>query len=287
MTGPAPLPLPPVSLPRSGWWEMRAAGEPAATHRILAAWPEAPPPAAGYPVLLLLDGQAGFATAAEAAASLAHRPRDAAAGLVIGLGHGGAAPLDPAARLRDYTPAIPGGPEGSGGAAAFLHFLEHALLPELARRWPVDPARLALFGHSLGGLFAVHALLRRPGLFARLIAASPSLWWGEGALLAEAEAFAAAPPPTAAGTALLVTTGGLEAAPDAASASTDPRAALRAGRDMAGRARALVATLRAGGLTAGHVEFAGEDHGSVRSAAIARALRFAFAPSPLLPEPAR
>ncbi|PHK95262.1 hypothetical protein CR162_08815 [Pseudoroseomonas rhizosphaerae] len=256
---------PPVALPRTTWWDMPAGP---AAHRIFLAWPEAPPPPAGYPVLLLLDANAGFATAVDSYRALTWRdtPGRPAPALILGLGQPGDRVYDPAARQRDYTPAAP-------GSDAFLRFIEAALLPALARRHPIDQGRLALFGHSLGGLFALHALLARPGLFQSLVIASPSLWWNEGAMLAAARRFAARLPPEAARTRLLVTVGGLEESDEG------PRGAIRAARRMIGNARDLAALLRGAGLSAEFAEFAGEDHGSARLHALLRAPRFAISPA--------
>jgi predicted alpha/beta superfamily hydrolase len=265
----------PVALVRSAWWDMRAGGNPARSHRILLAWPEAPPPPGGYPVLLLLDGNGGFATAVEAYRARSWRAPGLAPALILGIGHAGDAPFDQTARTRDYTPVFPGAPVGSGGADAFLDFIETALLPELERRFPIGRSHLALFGHSFGGLLAVHALLTRPGLFRRLIAASPSLWWGGEIAMDATRRFAAAPPEAAARAALLVTVGALEEENDGT-----PHGAIRAARRMRGNAAALVALLKASLCRAEFVEFAGEDHGSVRPAAIARALSFALPPLP-------
>ncbi|WP_040614464.1 alpha/beta hydrolase, partial [Teichococcus cervicalis] len=176
---------PPVTLPRSGWWDMEAGA--ARRHRVFLAWPEAPPPPGGYPVLLLLDANAGFGTAVDAYRAMTWRdtPGRPAPALIVGLGHPGDAAYAPEARRHDYTPPLPGAAqEEEAGADALLRFIEAALLPALARRHPVDAHQLALFGHSLGGLFALHALFARPGLFRAIVAASPSLWWGEGAMLA-------------------------------------------------------------------------------------------------------
>ena len=38
-------------------------------------------------------------------------------------------------------------------------------------------------GYSLGGLFALHALFKPEPFFNRVLAASPSIWWGERAVL--------------------------------------------------------------------------------------------------------
>jgi len=271
--GPHPAPQgPAVCLPRSAWWDMPAGGNPERPRRILLGWPPEPPPPAGYPALLLLDGNATFATALDAYRALrARNGARPAPALLVGIGHGGEGPYDRAARARDYTPAVPGMAPGSGGADAFLSFIEEALLPALRARFPVDPASLALFGHSFGGLLATHALLARPGLFRRVVAASPSLWWGDGAVADRARAFAAAPPPAAAGTELLVTVGSREEEDDGS-----PRGAVRAARRMGRRARELAATMQGCLRRVEFAEFAGEDHGSVRPAAIARGLGFAL-----------
>lgn len=262
----------PVTLPRTAWWDMPAGADPARRHRAYLAWPEAPPPPAGYPVLLVLDANAGFGAAVDSYRALTWRntPGRPAPALILGLGHPGGAAYEPAARQRDYTPALPGTDPATSGAAAFLGFIETALLPALARRHPVDMGQISLFGHSLGGLFALHALLARPGLFRGLVIASPSLWWGEGAMLDAARRFAARPPAAAAGTRLLVTVGGQEESDEG------PRGAIRAARRMIGNARELAALLRGAGLAVEFAEFPGEDHGSARLHALIRAPRFAL-----------
>src|SRR3546814_6166264 len=82
------------------------------------------------------------------------------------------------------------GSERNGGADALLAFLIETLRPEIAARYP-QTARAAqiLFGHSLGGLFAAHALLTRPGPFDAFIVSSPSLYWSQLAVLPPLPAF--------------------------------------------------------------------------------------------------
>src|SRR3546814_1175271 len=72
------------------------------------------------------------------------------------------------------------GSERNGGADALLAFLIETLRPEIAARYPqTDGAEQILFGHSLGGLFAAHALLTRPGAFDAFLVSSPSLYRSE------------------------------------------------------------------------------------------------------------
>ncbi|HYG68165.1 MAG TPA: alpha/beta hydrolase-fold protein, partial [Anaeromyxobacteraceae bacterium] len=66
--------------------------------------------------------------------------------------------------------------ETSGGADAFLGFLEQEVVPFVEQRYRTAPLRI-LGGHSFGGLFALHALTERPGLFRAYVAASPTLTW--------------------------------------------------------------------------------------------------------------
>src|SRR3546814_3643923 len=73
----------------------------------------------------------------------------------------------------------------------FLGFLTGKLRAEIGKRYKIDPDRQSLFGHSFGGLFALHALYARPGAFQSIVAASPSLEWNVQDLLREESAFAA------------------------------------------------------------------------------------------------
>lgn len=61
-----------------------------------------------------------------------------------------------------------------GGGAAFEAVLVDELKPLLEARYPLDPKRAYLFGHSFGGLFASEVLANRPDAFAGYLIASPS-----------------------------------------------------------------------------------------------------------------
>lgn len=63
--------------------------------------------------------------------------------------------------------------DGSGGPA-FLEFLMSELRPFLEARYPLDPARAVLFGHSYGGVFTVNTLAERPKAFSGYIIGSAS-----------------------------------------------------------------------------------------------------------------
>jgi predicted alpha/beta superfamily hydrolase len=74
----------------------------------------------------------------------------------------------------------------AGGAADYRRFLVEELKPWVAAHYRVN-GHTALIGESLAGLFTVETFLRAPQSFDDYIAASPSLWWGKGALSHEAE----------------------------------------------------------------------------------------------------
>lgn len=61
-----------------------------------------------------------------------------------------------------------------GGGAAFQAFLAEDLRPYLEARYPLDPGKAILFGHSYGGLFAATVLAEAPQSFAGYVIASPS-----------------------------------------------------------------------------------------------------------------
>lgn len=159
-------------------------------YRIQLAIPRAAPPPAGYPLLVMLDGNAAFAAlTTEQLGGLAQRGQPL---LIAALGHETPLGADSVARAFDYTPPVPGEhptwddpvrQRVGGGAAIFLDLFEARIRPALLQRAPVDPARSTLWGHSYGGLLTLYTLFTRPALFARYAAADPSLWWHEGFIL--------------------------------------------------------------------------------------------------------
>lgn len=180
----------PYSIQRSATFPLSSAdGE---QYEIMVAWPEGAPPPGGWPALYILDGEDNFAIATLTARRLARAGTRSGIGegIVIGIAAG---PL--ARRVRDYTPPVPGYriPAGkpaagleTGGADAFLDFLTREVMPAVNKRRPVDESRETLMGHSFGGLLAMHARMTRPGTFDAVVAVSPSLWFGDGALLKKA-----------------------------------------------------------------------------------------------------
>jgi len=122
------------------------------------------------PVIYLLDGDAHFLQTVAAARFLAGQGL-APETIVVAILN--------TDRARDLTPpsAVPDAEfPTAGGADRFRRFLTTELRPYLEGRYRTEPYRI-LIGWSLGGLFAVHALLSEPDSFGAFITASPSLWW--------------------------------------------------------------------------------------------------------------
>ena len=127
-----------------------------------------------YPVVVVLDGEYEHEIAASIArfyATMSQLP-----GLIVV----GVRNTD---RMRDLTTVPVAGfraPEAAnaGGADRFLAFLGDELIPYLDSTYRTTPMRV-LVGHSLGGLFALHAMAQRPQAFMGYVVMEPSAWWNE------------------------------------------------------------------------------------------------------------
>lgn len=73
----------------------------------------------------------------------------------------------------------------TGKSAPFISFIEKELQPYISRSYRVNKDK-TLIGQSLGGLLASEILLKQPQLFNNYIIVSPSLWWDNESLLAQA-----------------------------------------------------------------------------------------------------
>ena len=194
---PAATPSPPgYTMPSTHMWDMKAdTGE---IYRIFVSFPiEGEPPADGYPVLYVLDGNASFASFAEARRLQEFYP--VGKSIVVGVGYPTEKTYD-VRRLSDLTPPLLDPPPTqwrwlakykSGGRKEFLDFLTGKLRTEIGKRYKIDPERQSLFGHSLGGLFGLYSLYSRPDAFHSIIAASPSIEWNDQGVLAEEREFTA------------------------------------------------------------------------------------------------
>lgn len=255
----------PVELPHTHSFAFTSRG--GAEYRLLVAIPPEPAPAAGFPVLILGDGDALFPTALSAARLQAGRPEvtGVSPAIILGIGYPGAVPFDAERRRQDFLPA-------AGGADRFLDLIAGEMLKQVEALAPIDRTRLSLVGHSFGGLFALHALFTRPGLFRSHAAGSPSIWWDERAILATRERFLNSPATTGLPR-LLITVGGEEQNGDE---RRDPQRAtrLRMARMIDNAAEMAQVLTASGRVDCEHVVFAGENHISVLPAMLSRAVAF-------------
>ncbi len=169
-------------------------------HRIFLYHPSKDAPPEGWPILYLTDGNACFATAVDALKVQASYPggTNVGEGVIVAIGYPTDEPYDPLRRSWDlspppgrvYPPFYPDTPDvRTGGAEQFLALIEDELKPWIEQQIPVDRSRQTLFGHSFGGLLALHALFTRPTAFNRWISASPAIYWEEACILSTESEF--------------------------------------------------------------------------------------------------
>ncbi len=120
-----------------------------------------------YPVLYLTDAAEKFMHTQATAAFLARNGLMPEV-IVVAVGN--------TDRPRDLTPSRNEARPTSGGADRFLEFFEKELIPYMESHYRTAPFRI-FAGHSLGGLFALHSMRAKPGLFDAVIAVSPWLQW--------------------------------------------------------------------------------------------------------------
>ncbi len=158
-----------------------------------------------YPLVVVLDANLFFNLLTDTARVM-HMFQSVPEVIVAGIGY----PLKSlvgedfrrfvAHRVKDFTPVQSRYLEGqlgawlggrqveTGGAGQFLAFIREELLPCIESKYPADPNDRTLVGHSLAGLFALHALFQEPRIFQRYVAGSPALGCaGQSLLQAEQE----------------------------------------------------------------------------------------------------
>jgi predicted alpha/beta superfamily hydrolase len=99
-------------------------------------------------------------------------------------------------RLREYTPTR--APKlGGGSANRYAKFLLEEVRPFLERNYRIlgGAENTGIGGSSLGGLVSLYLGLRRPKIFGKIAALSPSVWWNERVILRFASANTVRPLP--------------------------------------------------------------------------------------------
>lgn len=261
------------AMPQTETFELKA--DDGYPYQIFVSAPKGEAPPEGYPVLYVLDGNAMFAGFAEARRIQEFNLSPIGRTIIVGIGYKTDQPYDTTRRLYDFTQdfskPIPPAQQRlaalrAGGRDKFRDFIARKLRPEIAGRYTVDPRRQSLYGHSLGGLFGLYMLFNHPNEFHAIVAASPSIWWNEQAIIAEERAFAAKLAEgklTGVPSRIRIVTGELE---ESAVNTTDAQA-------MAKR----LELLSAHGLRSQFELLGGETHISVPSRSVTSTLRFVSA----------
>lgn len=152
--------------------------------------PASETPSEGFPVLYVLDGNATFDSAANIAKSMGSAANRLGLSpvAIVAIGYPKQSTFDVEKRALDYTPQASAefqkqAKYNYGGADQFIQFIEKELKPAIQTKIKVNTRQQSLFGHSFGGLFVLHTFMTHPETFQRYIAASPSLWFDNYALL--------------------------------------------------------------------------------------------------------
>ncbi|MCX5567314.1 alpha/beta hydrolase [Alcaligenes phenolicus] len=238
-------------------------------YKIQIGTPNRPAPARGHPVIYMVDGNAAMASIdvddLKAISALS-------APVLVAIGYDTEARHDVIARAFDYTPPVtengiskPVEVRGrsGGGADIFLDYIETHIKPAVEEREPIDRSRQTLWGHSYGGLFALHTLFTHPDLYQRYVAGDPSLWWYDGILVKTAQAFDTT---LAKDKRIAIMVGGQRR-----STSMSNAAAQWSAQDMAKH-------LQDAGLNVSYENFSDLNHGQMLAASLKPALRIAAQP---------
>lgn len=145
------------------------------------------------PAIYILNGNALFLTASEIVWRSASNSFYRGGGIVVAIGYQNipteTGSLYSSQRNCDLTPNQHDIHEGLGGADVFLRFVDDQVKPLIREQFPhVNIGEEAIFGHSFGGLCVLHSLFSSRGAFDAYFAASPSIWW-DAAIIDEADRF--------------------------------------------------------------------------------------------------
>lgn len=127
-----------------------------------------------FPVVYTLDGDHTFPLMVSAATEVGWSGAVPPV-IIVGIGWGTLDLENGNHRSRDLSPQSIPGFEGTGGGPAFLSFLTTEVFPWIEANFPADTEQRYLYGHSLGGLFALYAYAKEADQFAGIIAGSPFL----------------------------------------------------------------------------------------------------------------
>lgn len=236
----------------------------------------------GRATLYMLDGNAAIDTLTDQDLEFLSTR---SAPVLVAIGYDVPTRNDVISRAYDYTPPViqNGQPIAEplvrgrlgGGADIFLRLIEDEIKPLVHSRAGLSGPEY-LWGHSYGGLFALHVLFSRPAAFSRYIVGDPSVWWHEGALIREWESFDTS---RAVGkqVAILV---GTKPRPADRPLPYDPVITGQDGKqiDLRNVVGEMADSLRQGGVDVSYQSFAQYGHGDMMRVSLERALHIASKP---------
>lgn len=237
--------------------------------------------ASKIPVIYVLDGNTLFLTATEILWRSSSNTFYQGGGIVVAIGYQDipteSGSLYSSQRNTDLTISEHEVHAGLGGADAFLKFIGEEVRPSVRKQFAdVSIGEEAIFGHSFGGLCVLHALFSRQEFDAHF-AASPSIWW-DSKIVTEAEEFCSRGEEETTECSLQLSYGSLEDRPtqhhSESKVEFEERLKQSTERKMGGNAVVMEKMLQDSKKLKdlSIVEFEGEDHLTVATSALLRAL---------------
>ncbi|PAD38879.1 hypothetical protein CHH53_08915 [Terribacillus sp. 7520-G] len=160
-------------------------------YRVQIYIPEQSPPPEGFPVIYVLDGHMYFGYGADVIRNQSFNASKTGIepAIIVGIALEAEDAIIRERRFYDFTPpaAVYKYPDRfkgvtidkHGGADIFLDWIIGELQPKVVESYPVQSDKQCLYGHSLGGLFTLYSMFKRPEAFQCYLAISPSIWWNE------------------------------------------------------------------------------------------------------------
>jgi len=136
-----------------------------------------------YPVVYMHDGQnlsdpsTAFAGTWDLDATIERLAERGLEAIVVGI-------HNTEQRLAEYSP-FPDRRHGGGDADLYLEFIAATVKPRIDRMFRTCQGRdeTMMLGSSMGGLVSLYAYFRYPSVFGRVGVMSPSIWFGQGAIV--------------------------------------------------------------------------------------------------------
>ncbi len=234
-------------------------------YRVWTAIPDKAPPAKGYPVLYMLDGNPVMDRLSE---SLLEKLAQHNPPVIVAIGYQTDLPFDLKGRSYDYTPQVAAGSGNqpqqdsrgrpTGGSQVFRTLLEGKIAPQAEKNLPINTAQRGVWGHSFAGLWVLDSYVNSD-FFHQYYAVSPSLGQMDFNLLRQMTAL----PISRLQDKQLVMMEG----------DGDPQRKNAApGNDVLGAVNKTIAQLQSEGVAARYLLFPGLSHGQMFPAALQQAL---------------